>query len=61
LTKALLLEDFGLDVTFPEDALVPTVPLRLNYVLWIEDLFNRSKEPLCGVDIGKTYSHKLKA
>ncbi|XP_049873217.1 U6 small nuclear RNA (adenine-(43)-N(6))-methyltransferase [Pectinophora gossypiella] len=54
LTKCLLKSDFGLDVVIPEDRLVPTLPLRLNYVLWIEDLLNSvgRKENIKGLDIG---------
>ncbi|ODN03484.1 Methyltransferase-like protein 16 [Orchesella cincta] len=58
LTKALLLEDFQLDVDIPENVLVPTVPLRLNYILWLEDLlswnngFGKAGDEVCGIDVG---------
>jgi methyltransferase len=54
LTWALLKEDFELDVELPLDRLIPTVPLRLNYILWLEDLFQNSKSLLKGIDIGKS-------
>lgn len=46
--------DFGLDVTIPEDRLVPTLPLRLNYILWLEDLLAAINLPnnIRGIDIG---------
>ncbi|CAH8478130.1 unnamed protein product [Dicrocoelium dendriticum] len=50
LSKALLLNDFELDVEFPSDRLVPTVPLRLNYILWLEDLIRSS--PIVVLDVG---------
>ena len=51
LTWALLKEDFDLDVVLPEDRLIPTVPLRLNYILWLEDIILK-KEGVTGIDIG---------
>ncbi|KOB77084.1 putative methyltransferase 10 domain containing [Operophtera brumata] len=54
LTKCLLKSDFNLDVDIPEDRLVPTLPLRLNYILWIEDLMaaiGRDTD-VRGIDIG---------
>ena len=59
LTKILLKKDFNLDIEIPESYLIPTVPQRLNYVLWLEDLLstlliNQSKKSnVCGIDIGK--------
>lgn len=57
LTRALLKEDWGLDVVLPPEYLVPTLPLRLNYILWLEDLvaalkLNDSESPVYGIDIG---------
>lgn len=43
LARALLLEDYGLDVEFPLDRLIPTIPLRLNYILWVEDILSGIK------------------
>ncbi|XP_031844274.1 U6 small nuclear RNA (adenine-(43)-N(6))-methyltransferase [Nomia melanderi] len=56
LTEVLLKHDFNLEVKIPPNKLVPTLPLRLNYVLWIEDLIKHSsfcemKETI-GIDIG---------
>ena len=55
LTYTLLKHDFGLHLEVPLDRLIPTVPLRLNYILWVEDLLKESslgKEPVKGIDIG---------
>lgn len=56
LTTTLLKNDFGLTVQIPEDRLVPTLPMRLNYLLWVEDLLqtvpNCSEETVTGIDIG---------
>ncbi|CAL4111504.1 unnamed protein product, partial [Meganyctiphanes norvegica] len=57
LTTCLLDKDFNLTVTIPPGRLVPTLPLRLNYLLWVEDLLalvkkNEALESICGMDIG---------
>uniref|UniRef100_A0A0A9XA45 U6 small nuclear RNA (adenine-(43)-N(6))-methyltransferase n=1 Tax=Lygus hesperus TaxID=30085 RepID=A0A0A9XA45_LYGHE len=55
LTKSLLHRDFGLKVEIIPDRLVPTLPLRLNYLLWLEDLFNANPfvfKKISGIDIG---------
>ena len=61
LTCALLESDFGLKLSIPLDRLIPTVPLRLNYILWIEDLLaclpgTQRHATVRGFDIGKDYS-----
>jgi len=38
LSKCLLQKDFDLQVELPEDRLAPTIPSRLNYILWVQDL-----------------------
>ncbi|KHJ92829.1 hypothetical protein OESDEN_07268 [Oesophagostomum dentatum] len=38
LAKALLKRDFNLEVELPHGCLVPRVPQRLNYILFVEDL-----------------------
>lgn len=53
LTKTLLKDDFDLDVKFIPNRLVPTLPLRLNYVLWLEDIIQYLGLTNCrGIDIG---------
>ncbi|KAG0718489.1 U6 small nuclear RNA (adenine-(43)-N(6))-methyltransferase [Chionoecetes opilio] len=67
LTTCLLRQDFGLEVKIPEGRLVPTLPLRLNYLLWLDDLLSLAARrrgggggggggegamPVVGVDIG---------
>ncbi|XP_046686209.1 RNA N6-adenosine-methyltransferase METTL16-like [Homalodisca vitripennis] len=55
LTSTLLKEDFGLDVEIPLNRLIPTLPLRLNYLLWIEDILaanRKTSDIVKGIDIG---------
>ncbi|CAH1381535.1 hypothetical protein MTP99_005453 [Tenebrio molitor] len=54
LTRTLLKKDFNLEIDIPLNKLIPTVPLRLNYILWIEDLLNlsASTQDVKGIDIG---------
>ncbi|XP_005987545.2 RNA N6-adenosine-methyltransferase mettl16 isoform X1 [Latimeria chalumnae] len=56
LTCTLLKEDFGLAIDIPLERLIPTVPLRLNYIHWVEDLIGHhdteKSEPRRGIDIG---------
>ncbi|XP_018339589.1 PREDICTED: methyltransferase-like protein 16 homolog isoform X2 [Trachymyrmex septentrionalis] len=55
LTETLLKHDFDLHVNIPADNLNPAIPLRLNYILWMEDLMTYSKlemEKVTGIDIG---------
>ena len=61
LTCACLEHDFGLRVEIPQDCLVPTVPQKLNYIHWIEDLLALGSaggqfptgDHVTGIDIGK--------
>ena len=56
LTCTLLKEDFQLDVEIPAGKLVPTLPNRLNYVLWLEDVVRAlqlpEEEKVVGLDVG---------
>ena len=52
LSWALLKDDFDLDVEMPVDRLIPTIPLRLNYILWLEDLAGGEDSNLSVIDIG---------
>ena len=58
LTCACLKYEFNLDLSIPSDRLIPTVPQRLNYIHWIEDLLcNKNGEipkgtDVIGIDIG---------
>ncbi|XP_039215056.1 RNA N6-adenosine-methyltransferase METTL16 isoform X1 [Crotalus tigris] len=57
LTCTLLKEDFGLQIDIPLERLIPTVPLRLNYIHWVEDLIAQqdtaTKDSVTwGIDIG---------
>lgn len=58
LTVSLLDHSFGLKVELPLDRLIPTIPQRLNYIHWIEDLLNMLPNALInktitGIDIGE--------
>lgn len=58
LTKCLLQKDFNLKVDFPVNRLIPTLPLRLNYILWIEDILSSfGIKDASGVDIGSYPPH----
>ncbi|XP_072285943.1 RNA N(6)-adenosine-methyltransferase METTL16 isoform X2 [Pyxicephalus adspersus] len=56
LTCTLLKEDFGLTIDIPLERLIPTVPLRLNYIHWVEDLIDYHSSDKStvrhGIDIG---------
>lgn len=57
LTCTLLKEDFGLHIDIPLERLIPTVPLRLNYIHWVEDLIAQQNalangSAIWGIDIG---------
>ncbi|EDO35855.1 predicted protein, partial [Nematostella vectensis] len=55
VTCCTLDHDFGLKLDIPLDRLIPTVPLRLNYILWLEDLMKslgEVEEAVWGLDIG---------
>ncbi|KAG8919624.1 hypothetical protein FRC01_001201, partial [Tulasnella sp. 417] len=59
LTQALLSRDFGLSLgSLPSDRLCPPVPNRLDYVLWIQDIVDKTLEgdsealSVLGIDIG---------
>ncbi len=45
-------EDWDLDVEMPLDRLTPTIPLRLNYILWLEDLVAGTEGKITGIDTG---------
>lgn len=40
LTCAVLEKDFDLRLEIPVDSLIPTVPQKLNYIHWVEDLLS---------------------
>lgn len=40
LTCAILAKDFNLHVEIPAGTLIPTVPQKLNYIHWVEDLLS---------------------
>ncbi|CAF0831428.1 unnamed protein product [Brachionus calyciflorus] len=51
LCCTLLNDLYGLNIDIPIDHLIPRVPQRINYVLWIEDLLEK-RENVIGIDIG---------
>lgn len=54
LTRVLLLEAFELNVKFDSERLVPAVPQRMNYLLWIQDIYRTAGcgQPWTGLDLG---------
>lgn len=58
LTTTLLQQDFDLCVDLPENSLVPTLTLRMNYLLWIQDILRdqdaqtKLSGEVKGLDIG---------
>lgn len=71
LTCAVLERDFGLKLDIPLGALIPSVPQKLNYIHWIEDLLApvgvteegvalvpKGKD-IVGIDVGKVSNHSF--
>ena len=57
ITCAILAQHFQLSVELPLDRLLPRVPVRLNYIKWIDSLLREtaaygSDQPAHGIDIG---------
>ena len=55
LTTTLFKKDFQLEVALPEKSLVPTLPSRMNYLLWVGDLLELVpdlSDNVIGIDIG---------
>lgn len=55
LSKALMKEYFDLKLSLPLDRLIPTIPLRVNYMLWIEEALHTTygiHKAVKGMDIG---------
>uniref|UniRef100_A0AAR2INL7 Methyltransferase like 16 n=1 Tax=Pygocentrus nattereri TaxID=42514 RepID=A0AAR2INL7_PYGNA len=61
LTCTLLKEDFGLTIEIPLERLIPTVPLRLNYIHWVEDLTEGQGSSRRGIDIGISLGKQFKS
>lgn len=67
LSQVLLREYFQLNVEFAPGSLIPTIPQRLNYILWLEDLLKLAgnvdniigSKPIRGIDIGKFLSYQI--
>ncbi|XP_065663992.1 RNA N6-adenosine-methyltransferase mettl16 [Hydra vulgaris] len=52
LSLVLLKKYFNIIIDIPLDRLIPTIPLRLNYIHWIEDLTGCLNKSASGIDIG---------
>ena len=62
LTISLLKRDFDLTLELPDDRLCPPIPVRYNYIAWLQDLVDSTsdkyedsydaKRPVVGIDIG---------
>ncbi|THX36667.1 hypothetical protein D6C98_03190 [Aureobasidium pullulans] len=59
LTKSVLKRDFNLELELPDDRLCPPVPVRYNYVRWLQELLDSTddsedleKKDIIGLDIG---------
>lgn len=53
LSWVLVKEEFDLDVEMPLDRLIPAIPQRLNYILWLEDVLGVTHHGHSrGIDIG---------
>lgn len=60
LTVVLLKEYFDLDVDLPLDRLIPAIPLRVNYILWLEDILNgEQSETILDVGAGSSCIYGL--
>lgn len=46
LSTILLKDQFDLNVHIPSDRLIPAIPQRLNYILWLEDILNNCFDDL---------------
>ena len=44
LTKSLLKSDFNLSLVLPDDRLCPPVPVRWNYIRWMQDLLDTTTD-----------------
>ncbi|RMX97625.1 hypothetical protein D0868_10545 [Hortaea werneckii] len=44
LTNSLLKHDFGLELQLPDDRLCPPVPVRWNYIRWIQELLDTTND-----------------
>jgi len=60
LSKCLLKKDFDLDIDFPPRSLAPSLTLKINYILWIQDILQAqikkcesvSQNDVLGLDVG---------